>query len=803
MSGYNRSVEAARPLEYQMLQDHTYLDHAGTTLPANSLVDRWMAEMKSTLFPNPHSGSAASQASATRIDEARIKILQFLNASPDEFDLVFVANATAGMKLVMEAFQYDKNGFWYGYHKDSHTSMVGIREAADEHRCFESDDHAEKWIRSRRVEEEKKRMIKLFAYPAQSNLNGRRLPLHWPSLLRQSNRDRTYTLLDAAALVATAQLNLSHADDAPDFTVLSLYKIFGLPNIGALIVRKQSGHVFQNRRYFGGGTVDLTVTGRRWHSRKTESLHDQLEDGTLPIHSIVAIHPALEVHRQLFGSMNQVSNHCRFLAKRLFDGLSSLRHANGLPVCTIYKEHDNDYTDSRIQGPIIAFNLKNKLDGWVANSELEKLAAIKNISLRTGGLCNPGGLASHLQLTPEEMMRNHSEGQHCGNANEIIHGKPAGMARVSLGAMSTCHDVEVFLDFIKEFFVDDNATCDPDTKPSTTVAEAQRLYVESLTIYPIKSCAGWKVPPNKSWPLHKEGLEWDREWCLVQAGSGRALSQKQFPRMALIKPAIDLDGGVMRVSFNDPATRLEPIEVRLASLFGIDEIGAKNATVCGDTITAQVYKSEAIINFFSEALGVACQLARFPAGGSARSSRHAKAHLQPQPSRENGQQNKMPGAFPDPDAELAPRPILLANESPILVISRASVNKVNEEIKALGGTAVSADVFRANIVVADSLTALPGYEQPFDEDSWQSIVIGQQKFRILGSCRRCQMLCVNQETGARGQEPFVTLSKTRRFNGKVLFGQHACHVGTDTPDGSPISQNPTLAVGDPVQPSRA
>lgn len=34
------------------------------------------------------------------------------------------------------------------------------------------------------------------------------------------------------------------------------------------------------------------------------------------------------------------------------------------------------------------------------------------------------------------------------------------------------------------------------------------------------------------------------------------------------------------------------------------------------------------------------------------------------------------------------------------------------------------------------------------------------------------MVCVDQRTGERGEELFVTLAKTRRFRGKVFFGVH-------------------------------
>jgi selenocysteine lyase/cysteine desulfurase len=82
--------------------DAIYLDHAGTTLYSKSLMEAHMADMMSDLYGNPHSGSPSSQLSTSRIEDIRHKVLQFFRADPDEFDVVFVANATAGIKLVME-----------------------------------------------------------------------------------------------------------------------------------------------------------------------------------------------------------------------------------------------------------------------------------------------------------------------------------------------------------------------------------------------------------------------------------------------------------------------------------------------------------------------------------------------------------------------------------------------------------------------------------------------------------------------------------------------------------------------------
>ncbi|PVH97441.1 hypothetical protein DM02DRAFT_658298 [Periconia macrospinosa] len=51
--------------------------------------------------------------------------------------------------------------------------------------------------------------LTLFAYPAQSNMNGRRLPLCWASLDRKAGAHaNTYILLDVAALITTTSLDL-------------------------------------------------------------------------------------------------------------------------------------------------------------------------------------------------------------------------------------------------------------------------------------------------------------------------------------------------------------------------------------------------------------------------------------------------------------------------------------------------------------------------------------------------------------------------------------------------------------------
>ncbi|OJD11309.1 hypothetical protein AJ78_07892 [Emergomyces pasteurianus Ep9510] len=864
-SGYTDQVEDIREREYPSLRvfetrslvallthlfgirscstETIYLDHAGTTLYPASLIDAFSREMKANLFGNPHSASSSSQLSTQRVDDARLRVLRFFKANPDNFDVVFVANATAGIKLVADALRdCDEDGFWYGYHVDAHTSLVGVREVAVKgRRCFADDDEVEEWISHHHHHALHTRIRPsgpfLFAYPAQSNMTGRRLPLDWCRKLRTCN---IFSLLDAASLVSTSPLDLSNSDSAPDFTVLSFYKIFGFPDLGALIVRKGSHNIFDKRRYFGGGTVGMvTSLEDQWHAKKTTSMHDQLEDGTLPFHNIIALHSAFDVYERIYGSMENISRHTSALAKLLYDGLSSKRHANGSSVCEMYKHNTSSYDDRATQGPIVSFNMRNSNGEWIGKSEVEKLAAVKNIQIRSGTLCNPGGMAHHLGLKIGEMKRNYNAGQRCGDDNDIIEGKPTGGLRVSLGAMSSIGDVNRFLDFIDEFYVDNSHTTrsslTPQGESQSEKPPTSRFYVERLCVYPIKSCGAFVIPDGKQWEVKPEGLAWDREWCIMHQGTGVALNQKRYPRMALIRPVIHLDRGVLEISHGTPGIDRKSLELPLSGQ-SVDISTAelcensmkKSSMVCGDRVTVQVYSSPVVSAFFSEFLEVPCTLARFPANSYIRYSKPGPRSRLPET---NSPSNSMPGAFPQstPSSQLHKNPILFSNESPMLLISRSSVNKLNETIKlsgkptSTGARAVAVDVFRANIIVAENPTLAPKNkttygnnatasnatstpptslaEQPYIEDTWIGFRVGPYKFDVLGSCQRCQMVCVDQFTAARSDEPFSTLVKTRKIGGKVVFGRHVC-LSPEVGEGitKPVREKAMINTGQVVEP---
>jgi molybdenum cofactor sulfurtransferase len=126
--------------------------------------------MQNTLLANPHSDASNPSASATIVEETRLEVLNMFNADPAYFDIVFTANATAAIKLVAESFSGHKDGFDYYYHRNSHTSLVGVRELAQQSYCFTSDE-VEGWPNGKPIGADRVSVShrpKLFAYSGQS-----------------------------------------------------------------------------------------------------------------------------------------------------------------------------------------------------------------------------------------------------------------------------------------------------------------------------------------------------------------------------------------------------------------------------------------------------------------------------------------------------------------------------------------------------------------------------------------------------------------------------------------------------------
>ncbi|KAJ6604131.1 molybdenum cofactor sulfurase [Mycena vulgaris] len=758
--------------EYPSLVSTTYLDYAASAPPPISTIQRLSEKIATTLYSNPHSRSSSSVATSLEIEQCRGRILENLFGldsaqQRSQWDVIFTSGATASMKLVADAFPWQA-GSRYCYLKQSHTSLVGVRGCALARGAVVDAMDVDSMLESPQDDPR----LTLFAYAAQCNATGQRLGLEYSRLVKQRHPNACI-LLDAAAYLSTAVLELGSIplEDAPDFIACSFYKIFGYPTgLGCLVVKRSSASLLQRNGFFGGGTIDaISVSSPFWsHPRRSlvpGPIHERFEDGTLPFLSIIALGLALDAHRRLYKSHRNVSKHVSALLRFVTHELSLMHHANGRPVV---KQHKAFGTSKYLEepGPIIGFSLLGPSSEFIGHVHLEQLANLNGFQIRTGGLCNTGVLSSALDINDQDLMDEYARGRSCwddeefGGVDKNIN-RPLGIARISLGASSTIDDVLQWVSFIRRYFVVSEAVVTlskPLSIQETAISSAARL--QTLMLYPIKSCAGQAVPENSSWQIIATGLLYDREWMLLDAASGRTLSQKQYPRMALVQPSVDLIRRHLVVCATGMPDLLLPLDAS-------DE-GSMAANVCNDVVAVSSSGGTAD-EWFSSFLGVQCTLHRLSGGAS----RHA--HF---------------------DRATSSVPILLSNESPFLLISQPSVDQVNEWISEGSADPASEDpvhpaCFRANFLLTASTSPL----RPFFEDTVDLLRVGTETFQVLARCRRCLMVCVNQETGRKTKEPFSCLARRRKSaRGKIEFGVHLMW----REDLSQGGAKPTVRVGDPV-----
>ena len=284
------SVDALRAREYARLDEghQVYLDYTGGGLYAARQLREHQALLRDGVFGNPHSESPASAASTRLADAARAAVLAFLNASPDEYAVIFTANASAALKLVGEAFPFERRSR-YLLTADNHNSVNGIREFARSREARVSyvplrlpDLRIDDAAITAELEDVAAGPRHLFAFPAQSNYSGVRHPLEWVTQAQERGWD---VLLDAAAFLPANALDLSKV--RPDYVTVSWYKVFGYPTgIGSLVVRHEALRRLQ-RPWFAGGTIDVAAVVSPRHTLGEGVIG--FEDGTIDYLGLPAI----------------------------------------------------------------------------------------------------------------------------------------------------------------------------------------------------------------------------------------------------------------------------------------------------------------------------------------------------------------------------------------------------------------------------------------------------------------------------------------------------------------------------------
>lgn len=123
------------------------------------------------------------------------------------------------------------------------------------------------------------------------------------------------------------------------------------------------------------------------------------------------------------------------------------------------------------------------------------------------------------------------------------------------------------------------------------------------------------------------------------------------------------------------------------------------------------------------------------------------------------------------NAEYARRPsdqTGFADGYPLLILSQESLDDLNQRL----AEPLPMNRFRPNLVVSGT--------EPYAEDTWKQIRIGEVVLDIVKPCARCVTTTTNQTNAERGKEPLATLAKYRNSERGALFGQNVIHAGPGT-----------------------
>jgi uncharacterized protein YcbX len=258
--------------------------------------------------------------------------------------------------------------------------------------------------------------------------------------------------------------------------------------------------------------------------------------------------------------------------------------------------------------------------------------------------------------------------------------------------------------------------------------------VTSLHVYPVKACRGIAL---RTAVVERRGLRLDRRFLVVDE-DGRFLTQRTEPRLALVDVAADL-GASREIVLSAPGAL--PIRMTLADgeprrvTIWRDEVDAVD---CGDAAATWMSR------WLARPVRVVC--------------------MPDDVERAVDPRYAQPGDI-----------VGFADGYPLLIATTSSLGDLNTRL----AEPVGMDRFRPNVVVSGS--------EPWAEDGWRRIRIGEMVLRIAKPCARCTVTTIDQRTAERGVEPLRTLATFRARDNDVLFGQNC------------IPESPgTISVGDPV-----
>ncbi|MFT4167175.1 MAG: MOSC domain-containing protein [Microlunatus sp.] len=266
------------------------------------------------------------------------------------------------------------------------------------------------------------------------------------------------------------------------------------------------------------------------------------------------------------------------------------------------------------------------------------------------------------------------------------------------------------------------------------------LRLSRLRRYPVKSCRGEDLPACEVEPW---GLLGDRRWMVVDP-SGRAVTAREENRLVLVDPVITGEGLRLRFPGIEDLAVVRPKRGPLAEV-----------ELWRDRIAASLADDSAH-DWFSQVIGRPVRLVYL----------------------DDPRRRPVDRRYAEPSDVVS-----FADGFPLLVVTEESLEQLNTWI-ATGPRAEDGPLpitrFRPSLVIRGA--------EPFAEDSWRRVRVGDVVFKIVKPCARCVLTTIDPDTAERTKEPLVSLARHRKIGSKLLFAVNAI---PEPPYG-------VVRVGDPV-----
>lgn len=259
----------------------------------------------------------------------------------------------------------------------------------------------------------------------------------------------------------------------------------------------------------------------------------------------------------------------------------------------------------------------------------------------------------------------------------------------------------------------------------------KEMQLTHIIVYPIKSLGA--VILDRAL-VKEQGLEYDRRWMLVDE-KGKFMTIRNTPEFIHFKVALHPKGFLVQYKSEEVVVPFKPQESSASVM----------SKVWGDSFNGLV-ATEEIDQWFSQMLGQKCRLVYIPQDGN---------------------------RFIKPDWGISR--VSLADGYPYLITGKASLEDLNSKLSE----PITIHRFRPNLVFDGG--------EPYEEYRWSQFTIGKVNFQGLKPCERCVVTTYDLESGEKGREPLLTLSK-QKINNKVVFGQHSI-----------VKTNGEIVVGDKIK----